>query len=72
MRLVFLITLLSVLPVFSGCKKGKNNTESCNGKSTRREVKLCTDDAASEIDTTPISIGVEEIGLLDVPEINSD
>lgn len=69
---------LSVLLVFAlsftviACKKGKNNTESCNGKSTRRDVKLCTDEAASEINTTPIAIGVAEIGALSVPEIEKE
>lgn len=58
--------------LFDFLQKGKNNTESCNGSSTRREVKLCTDSAAVGIDLTPISIGVAEIGVLDVPEISKE
>lgn len=54
------------------CNKGKNNPESCNGKSTRREVKLCIDTAATEINLTPVTIGVAEIGALEVPEIDKE
>ncbi len=53
------------------CNKGKNNPKACNGN-TRREVKICTDDAALDIDTIPISISVDSIGSLNVPEVKKD
>ncbi|MFK7783478.1 MAG: hypothetical protein AB8B56_00105 [Crocinitomicaceae bacterium] len=67
MKLHHLFVLL-LLFGFISCKKGKNNPESCNGSSTRREVKIATDDLASQIDLTPISISVDSIGGLDVQE----
>jgi len=66
--LVFII-IASSLP---SCKKGKKNPSSCNGSSTRREVKLCIDEAASQIDTAVVVIGVEAIGALAAPEIDND
>ena len=73
-RLTILFILGSFLSFFIllSCNKGKNNPESCNGKSTRREVKLCIDDAASQIDSIPIVIDVLSLGDLDVPEIKSE
>ncbi|MDG1331554.1 MAG: hypothetical protein P8P74_04445 [Crocinitomicaceae bacterium] len=61
------IALLSSIVFIQSCKK--NDPDSCNGKNTRREIKLAIDDAASEIDITPISISVEEIGQLSVDEV---
>lgn len=52
------------------CKKGKNNPESCNGKNTRREVKLCIDPESAQIDLTPISISVDSIGGLEVGDVD--
>ena len=68
-RFMLFISLILVLP---SCNKGKNNPNACNGSSTRRDVKLASDELASQIDTNQISIGVKEIGDLDVPEIDSD
>jgi hypothetical protein len=68
-RLIPIIILSFALP---SCNKGKNNPNACNGSSTRREVKLTTDELANQIDTNRITIGVKEIGELDVPEIDSD
>lgn len=69
-----LTTLIFVSSLFllSSCNKGKNNPKSCNGKSTRRDVKICIDDLSSEIDTIPIVISVDSIGGLNVPEISGD
>lgn len=64
------ILILLILLSFTSCKKGKNNPKSCNGKSTRREVKIGTDDLASQINLNPIVISVDSIGSLDVPEAN--
>lgn len=67
MKLHHLFVLL-LFAGFASCKKGKNNPKSCNGSSTRREVKIATDDLDSQVDLTPISISVDSIGSLDVPE----
>ncbi len=64
--------ILLLLFILASCNKGKNNPNACNGSSTRREVKLTTDDQASQIDTNQIIIGVKEIGELSVPEIDSE
>ena len=65
------IFILSVF-MFISCNKGKNNPESCNGKSTRREVKLATDSLNNLISYSPIDIGVKEIGELEVPEVSKE
>lgn len=54
------------------CKKGKNNENSCNGSSTRREVKILIDEGAYQIDTVPLITNVDSIGGFDVPEIDKD
>ena len=54
------------------CSKGKNNPDSCNGKSTRREVKLATDEAADLIDTTVIITSVDSLGGLDLIKSDGD
>lgn len=64
--------IVGALFLFASCNKGKNNPNACNGSSTRREVKIVTDEFASQIDTNRILIGVKEIGELEVPEISSD
>ena len=66
---LFLLFLSFISLVYS-CKK--NDPESCNGKNTRREIKLGIDAEASQIDLNPISISVEQIGNLSVGEVNSD
>lgn len=66
------LTVISSLLVLASCNKGKNNPESCNGESTRRSVKICTDDLSSQIDLTPEVISVYEIGQLSVPEIEKE
>ncbi|MCR9172442.1 MAG: hypothetical protein NXI10_08130 [bacterium] len=67
--LLFFIVLACTL---AACNKGKNNPESCNGSSTRRDVKICIDAASNQIDLTPINIDVAGIGALEVPEIDKD
>jgi hypothetical protein len=67
---ILLITLLVIGN--SSCKKGKNNESSCNGSSTRRDVKLVIDPAAMEIDTIPIVATIDSLGSLDLPEADSD
>lgn len=70
MRILFILILFS--GIVSGCKKGKNNPDACNGSSTRREIKICTDAAAIDIDTTAIITDVASIGSMDVPEAHKD
>lgn len=65
------IILLIPLLILISCKKGKKNPAACNGN-TRREVKICTDSQASEINLTPILIGVEEIGRISAPKVSKD
>lgn len=54
------------------CKKGKKNPSACNGSSTRRDIKLASDELAKEIDTVPQLISVKAIGELAVSEASSD
>lgn len=70
-KYILIISLLFAL-VGSSCKKGKNNPESCNGSSTRREVKLTIDNGAVDISPVVTVIGVKEFGELDVPVTNKD
>jgi hypothetical protein len=67
-RLSTYIILFGLPIIINSCAKGKNNEDSCNGKNTRREIKIATDANASEIDTIPIITTVSEIGNIDVPE----
>ncbi|PWL32412.1 MAG: hypothetical protein DCO96_02395 [Fluviicola sp. XM-24bin1] len=70
MRITLLLIALS--GILLSCNKGKKNTKSCNGSSTRRDVKICIDDATTQIDLTPTTIDVASIGALEVPEIDKD
>ena len=60
--------LILIVLLLGSCKKGKNNENACNGSSTRRDIKICIDDASSEIDTIPIITNVDSIGSISVPE----
>lgn len=53
------------------CKKGKNNSEACNGD-TRRDVKLMNDVLAANVDTASVFTTIEDLGALDVPEVKSE
>ena len=68
--------LTSLLLVFfigiAGCNKGKFNTESCNGKNTRRSIKLVIDSSAEEVDTTVISATIDSLGSLDLVKADSE
>jgi len=68
---MYRLLVISVL-LFCSCNKGKNNEASCNGSSTRRDVKIVIDDLASEIDTIPVIISVDSIGILEVEEADKD
>lgn len=68
----YLLVLSAVLSLTVSCNKGKKNPNACNGSSTRREVKLATDDLASTIDTIPEVISVKAIGELSVIEAKKD
>lgn len=73
-RQLLLITICC-LPLIASdsCKKGKNDPDSCNGSSTRRNVKILIDELATSIDTANvINISVDSIGNLDVPEVNKE
>ncbi|MCB9195199.1 MAG: hypothetical protein H6598_03155 [Flavobacteriales bacterium] len=69
MRLIFLVFIFIIA---TSCKKGKKNSNSCNGSSTRRDVKICVDDAKNEIDTMAILITVDSIGSIEVPEVDKE
>ena len=71
MKTKYLLLLILAFS-FSRCQKGKRNPDSCNGKNTRREVKLAIDDLASLINTTPIITTVDSIGSFSVPEIDKE
>ena len=71
MKFRHLFIILLILG-FTACNKGKNNPESCNGKNTRREVKIAVDSLATQIDLNPITISVDSIGSLDVPEADKE
>lgn len=64
------IVFLFVGLLFLSCNKGKNNPKSCNGESTRRSVKILTDDKVNLIDTNAVVLTVAEIGALTVPEVD--
>ena len=67
----YIILGLSVIALI-GCNKGKNNPTSCNGSSTRRDIKLLIDDAASEIDTVHIFSNVNSLEGMDLIEAKKD
>lgn len=67
-KLFFFIPFLLIV----SCKKGKNNPDACNGSSTRRDVKICIDASAIDIDTIPIVTNVDSIGSIEVPEAHKD
>lgn len=69
MTRTLLLFPLFVFALFS-CKKGKNNSEACNGD-TRREVKLMYDAHAASVDTVPVFTTIEDLGALDVPDVKS-
>jgi len=64
----FTIIICLTLVLFSCKKTGEN---ACNGN-TRREVKLMTDDLASEVDTVAIETTIKALGELSVPEVKSE
>lgn len=66
------ILIICGLLILVACDKGKNDPTSCNGESTRRDVKICIDPESSEIDMDPIAISVEEIGKIEVPEVEKE
>ena len=68
MRYNNLAVLICLLLVNLTCNKGKDNPESCNGKNTRRDIKIAVDSQVAEIDTLPILTTVDSIGSIDVPE----
>jgi len=70
--LLFAGSLMLFTLNYSCKKKGKNNPEACNGSSTRREIKLCTDSAAAEIDTIPIIASIDSLCGLDLIEAKSE
>lgn len=68
---VFLIVFCFVFLSLS-CSKGKNNPKSCNGESTRRDVKILVDAESELIDTNELIISVADLGALSVPEVGKD
>lgn len=70
--LLFVIYFFLLTAVNFSCNKGKNNSESCNGSSTRRDIKIAIDAAAMEIDTIPIVATIDSLGSLDLPKAKKD
>lgn len=64
--------VLMLISINFSCNKGKNNPESCNGSSTRRDIKLVIDDAAMDVDTIPIIATIDSLGSLDLPKAKKD
>jgi hypothetical protein len=64
MKLSQLTVLLTVFLI--ACSKGEEEDGSCNGSSTRRDVKIAIDPAAMEIDTIPTITTLDSIGGMDV------
>lgn len=60
----------TIVVFFLSCKKGKHNSEACNGD-TRRDVKLMQDVLAPTVDTVPVFTTIDDLGALSVPEVNS-
>lgn len=69
--LIGVIVMIGILTI-SACSKGKNNPKSCNGDSTRRDVKILVDSENNSIDTASIFINVSELGALEVPEVDKE
>ncbi|NOQ73623.1 MAG: hypothetical protein GQ574_16575 [Crocinitomix sp.] len=68
MKSNYYLAIICGLALIFSCAKGEDDSDSCNGKNTRRDIKIAIDANAIEIDTIPILTTVNEIGLLDVPE----
>ncbi|MFN3342528.1 MAG: hypothetical protein ACK40M_07510 [Flavobacteriales bacterium] len=64
----FVVVFLHAMLHLFGCNKGKNDPDSCNGK-TRRPVKVVIDDRVNEIDTIPIPARLDSLGKIVVPEV---
>ncbi len=69
MKRALLFSLFCVLAMFS-CKKGKRNSEACNGD-TRREIKVLTDANSGNINFVSDTTTVTALGELEVPEVKS-
>ncbi len=69
-QVLLLSTLIISLISVTSCRK--NKAGSCNGKNTRRAIKIGTDEDANDIDLNPILITVEELGSLAVGKTDSD
>ena len=67
--LLFILFIIFLAP---SCKKGKNNPDACNGRSTRRDVKLCIDDEASQIDSLIIVASVDSMGTIELPDVDKE
>lgn len=67
------LTLISILFLFiASCNKGKNNSDSCNGGSTRRDIKLVIDTESSDIDTIAVVSTVDSLGGIDLMEADKN
>lgn len=66
------LTVFSIGLIISSCSKGKNNDNACNGKNTRRAIKLAIDNEAENINLEVITTTVDSIGSIEVPEIDKD
>lgn len=71
MKLHHLVFVYIIALVISACNKGKNNQESCNGESTRRDIKLVTDTNAMEVDTIAITSTIDSLGSLNLIKVDS-
>ena len=66
-----LVLVACLICGFDSCKKGKRNSEACNGD-TRRSVKLMSDVSAPIVDTQAIFTTIDSLGAWPVPEVDSE
>jgi hypothetical protein len=69
MKIKLVLTVLFAVAMFS-CKKGKRNSEACNGD-TRREIKVLIDANVGNINFISDTSTVTALGELSVPEVKS-
>ena len=70
MKRLLYISLCFLLLI--SCSKGKNNPKSCNGESTRRDIKLAVDSQANQIDTIPVVVNIDSIGSVQLITAHGD
>lgn len=69
---MYKIVLISILFFGFACKKGKKNPSSCNGKNTRRSIKIAVDEQVGEIDTTVIVATIDSLENISVGKVDKN